>query len=364
MEAMLPFFRESFANPNSISGNARCASQAIRTARRQIANLVDGDPANVVFTSGATESINLALQGWVAHEAARRPVSIVHSPVEHKAVLNTLSALTRRSAARAFPLHVDRLGRVSLDEIEEQCRTGADLLVLMKANNEVGNIYPVEEAAQIARSYGVPLLSDVTQAVGWLKAKEPLYGGQMVVISAHKFGGPKGIGALVHDGRQGLAPIFFGGDGRDLRPGTPNVPGIVGFGAAASLTCEGRETTASRVKGLRDLLQKALLAAHPSAKVNGDQANRLPMNLNISFVGLPNDALLARLQDKVTFSLGSACSASESGPSHVLAAMALATDRVTSAVRFGLTRETTGDDIKAAGRYLSDEIAALRQLLG
>jgi cysteine desulfurase len=367
VEAMLSFFTTHCSNPSAPGLGGRIVADAIAGARREVAALLSCDPDEVVFTSGATEALNMALSGFVRRRTDAKP-HIVLSPVEHKAVIEPVKALARQGEAKCTFLSVDSEAKIDLGQFETLAKDGVDLLCLMKGNNEVGTIYDVEGAATIAQQYDVTVLSDLTQAIGWVQPEQPLFGAHMGAISAHKFHGPKGVGALaIRSGLRIEATCHGGAQERGLRPGTQNVPGIIGMGAAAAEIWRDRAISPATLKvaGLRDRLLALLDQKLPSrVMVNGAMDARLPNNLHISIRGVPNEILLARLYGRVCFSLGSACTASEDGPSHVLSAMALPRDRMESAVRFGLSRATTEKEVLDAAELIGAAALEILSQLG
>lgn len=366
-EVVLSHMTTRFGNASStdhVFGDE--AKAAVHDAARKVSALVKSDPKDVVFTSGATESANLAIQG-VARFFERqtdRPIRIGLMPVEHHAVLETSKKLADSGKAQLRFFEVDEQARLDLDDFREACQEGLDLACVMAANNEVGTIYPLSEAAEIAHQHGSLVFSDATQAVGKIDVDLERSGVDLLAFSSHKMYGPQGVGALVVRQDVQLDPLLYGGrHQRGLRAGTLNVPGIAGFGEACHLRLEEQSDDERRIGRQRDRMQSALLDAHPFAVVNGDLDNRLAGNLHISFVGIPNAAIVARIRSKVAVSTGSACSSGIESPSHVLQAMDLPRERQESALRIGLGKFTTDHDVDTATKLISAAVTDVRALM-
>jgi cysteine desulfurase len=358
LEGMLPFLTRAFGNP---SGRDHAfgwqAAEAVEEARFQVAALINAMPAEVFFTSGATESANLAIKGVVAS-----PCGAAAATTEHEAVLAPCRQLAR-GATRCLP--VDRFGRLDPGVLtrglgREPCR----LVAVMLANNETGVIHPIPEVAAAVRSAGALLFSDLTQAAGKIPIDVRELGIDLAAFSAHKMYGPKGVGALFvrcGEPKIDLEPLIVGGgQERGLRGGTLNVPGIVGFGEACRIARLEMAEEAQRIRQLRDRLEDTLLAALPDTWVNGDRANRLANTSNITFVGVDARTLIRDMHD-IAVSTRSACSSGTSGPSHVLKAMGLTDDEAYASVRFSLGRFTTDEEIDHA---IERVIASVRKLRG
>lgn len=372
LEAMLPYLTEHFGNASSAGHKFGWkAAEAVAAAREQVARLVGAETKEVIFTSGATESTNLALTG--AWEAARAKVgpqagrnSVVTFATEHKATLDTVTALESRGAHVAL-LPVNPDGRLDTLALEGTLTSDTLMVSLLLANNEIGTIQPVELVSAAVDRAGALLHVDGAQAAGRVPIDLRQHGIDLLSLSAHKMYGPKGVGALVirrRTPRIRLAEqIHGGGHERGLRSGTLNVPGIVGMGAACALALAALDTEAARTRQLRDLLLHLLYEALGTAaiRVNGTLENRLPNNLNVSFRGIEGESLIARLRD-VAVSSGSACTSSSPAPSHVLTAIGLSPEEVHSSIRFGLGRTTTEAEIVYAARRIADEVTALRRL--
>jgi cysteine desulfurase len=341
----------------------REAEEAIRTAAREIAELTGTSARRVIFTSGATESLNLALQGFVRVHRTRhaRLARIALPRLEHRAVLGTCEWLSERGEAELTWLRVDSCGRLDLNAVEDICRGGVDLLCVMAANNEIGTIYPLAEIGALASRFGVPVLTDATQAVGKVQVRADEWGLSMVALTAHKLYGPKGVGALILGRDASLEPIFQGGGHqRGLRPGTLNVPGIAGLGEACRLRRIEMDVDEPAVARQRDRLQSILMERIPGLVLNGDLHHRLAGNLHVSIPDVPNTAVVARIWGKVALATGSACSSGVETPSHVMHALQLPPPLVRGALRIGLGKFTTDEEIERAGEILAQVVADIR----
>jgi cysteine desulfurase len=375
-EKMLYAMTEGFGNASSIDHEVGDrAEAAVKSAARHVADLVGASPREVIFTSGATESLNLAIQGTVnalaplarsgsgAGGEGKKP-RIAISTVEHKAVLDTCNALHQQGRIELIPIPVDPQARLDLGHLEQACARGLDLLCTMAANNEVGTIYPIEKIAAIAQRYQVPLLCDAAQAVGKIPLQFNAWGITLLALSAHKLYGPQGVGALVVRRGHRLAPLLYGGgQQRGLCPGTLNLPGIVGLGEACRLRAAEMAVDEGEIGQKRDRIQALLQAQIPDLVINGDRQNRLAGNLHISIPGIPNSAIIARVRHQLAISTGSACSSGVEAPSHVLQAMALPEPVVEGALRLGLGKFTDEADLLAAAPLISQAVAQIRPLL-
>jgi cysteine desulfurase len=366
-EKVLHAMTTGFGNASSIDHEiGDHAEAAVKEAAKQVANLVGASPRDIIFTSGSTESINLAIQGTVNHlENAGIKSRVAISTVEHKAVLDTCEALQKQGRIDLITIGVDPQARIDMVELEQVCASGINLLCVMAANNEVGTIYPIEKIAHIAQRYEVPFLCDASQAVGKIPIRFDDWGITLLSISAHKFYGPQGVGALVVRRGYSLEPLFYGGGHqKGLRSGTLNLPGIVGLGEACRLRSIEMEADEAEVAQKRDRLQQLLVENIPDLVVNGDQENRLAGNLHISVPGIPNSAVIARLRHKLAISTGSACSSGVEAPSHVLKAMGLSDEIVEGALRIGIGKMTSDDEIVQAVEILGSQVSQVQQLMG
>jgi len=360
---MLHYMTEEFGNASSMDHEyGDRAEAAIKQATNHVANLISASPREIIWTSGATESINLAIQGSLPPNP-RKPHRIALMPLEHKAVLDTCQAFEKRGWAELIYLKVDSKGRLDLEHLEKVCIDGLSLLCVMAANNEIGNIYPIQAIAQTAQLYNVPFLCDGSQAVGKIPIQFEEWGITYLAISAHKLYGPKGVGALVIRRGYHLEPLLFGGGHqKGMRSGTLNVSGIVGLGEACRLRSLEMEEDEPVIAAQRDKLQNLLLEKTPSLVVNGNVENRLAGNLHISVPDVPNSAIIARIRPKLAISTGSACSSGVEAPSHVLSAMRLSEELIEGALRIGLGKFTTEEEVEQAASILIAEIAQVRKL--
>lgn len=362
VEAMLPYFSEMFGNAASRQhAFGWQANEAVMQAREQVANVIGADSTEIVFTSGATESTNLAIKGVFEMYGAKGN-HIITLQTEHKAVLDSCRHLEKFGAEVTY-LPVDTKGQVDPAAIEAAVRPTTILIAAMYANNETGTILPVSQISSIARSKGILFFSDATQAVGKLPVNVNNDGIDLVAFSSHKMYGPKGVGALYlrrKDPRVRVASqVDGGGHERGNRSGTLNVPGIVGFGKACELSALSLQQEMKRQAELRDRLEEGLLHLDDCI-VNGDCIRRLPNVTNISFPSITTAVLLPELARYVAVSSGSACSSGSPEPSHVLKAMGLADDEAHAALRFSLGKYTTNEDITFTIEKVGQAIAALK----
>jgi cysteine desulfurase len=362
--AMLPFFTERFGNP---SGRAHAFGQeahgAVEEARAQVATLVGASPDEIVFTSGATEADNLALRGVMGARAGGGG-HIVTSVIEHAAVLEPCRSLEREGFA-VTQVEVGREGVVDVGAVKAALRTDTVLVSLMAANNEIGTLQPVAEVGEVCRERGIVFHSDAVQALGHVPVDVAAWRLDLMSLSAHKMCGPKGVGALyVRKGRPRVrlrAQMEGGGQEKGLRAGTLNVPGLVGFGAAARLAAQALASgEAERVRALRDRLFSALRARIAGVELNGAAEPRLPGNLNLSIARAEAETLILSLQGRLAISSGAACSEAGGKGSHVLRALGLPDDRVYTALRFGLGRFTTDEEIDHVVLALEEAVAGAR----
>ncbi|MEM1177030.1 MAG: cysteine desulfurase family protein [Acidobacteriota bacterium] len=363
IEAMLPCFAEDFGNASSTQHPwGRRAARRVDDARLQIATLLDVEPSEIVFTSGATESNNLALFGAVEASAGRidRP-HVITQVTEHKAVLDACAALEGRGVDVTY-LPVDEGGRVDPQAVEAALHDTTVLVSIMLANNEIGTVQPIAEIGNLCRRRGIWLHTDAAQALALLDCRPASLGADLISLSAHKAYGPKGIGALYVRRRRPRVRLvprqFGGGHERGRRSGTLDVPSIVGFGRACELIGDRRETEAERLRGLRDQLLDGLRRAFPDLLVNGTLEQRLPNNLNISLPATVASDLLEELET-VAISSGSACTSTAGASSHVLTAIG-GRDRAESALRFGLGRGTRPGDLDVAVTELAKAASTVK----
>ena len=364
VEAMLPYFDREYGNPASrthVFGWR--AEEAVTRARVQVARLIGADPKEIIFTSGATESNNLAILGGFESCRAKGD-HVVTAATEHNAVLDPVEALRARGASLTV-LPVDRYGRVDPDDVRRSLNGRTVLVSIMLANNEVGTIHPVAEIGRICRERGVLFHSDAAQAVGKIPVDVQALGVDLLSISAHKIYGPKGAGALFvrrRNPRVVLEPILHGGGHeRGLRPGTLNVPGIVGMGQALEIASAALPEESQRLRDLRDRLQRRILERIEDVSLNGHPTDRLPHNLNLSFDYVEGEALLMALDD-VAVSSGSACTSAKKEPSHVLRAMGLSDAAAATSIRFGLGRFNTQEEVDDVVERLDGAVRRLRAI--
>jgi cysteine desulfurase len=364
VEAMLPYFTTDFGNAASRTHSFGWrAEEAVTRGRTQVARAIGADPKEIIFTSGATESDNLALFGAVAASRGRRD-HVVTGATEHPAVLDAVQALEARGV-RVTRLPVDRHGRVDPDDLRRALTERTILVSLMLANNEVGTLHPMASLGAICKERGVLLHTDAAQAVGKVPIDVQAMGIDLLSVSAHKVYGPKGVGALYvrrKNPRVVLEPILHGGGHeRGLRPGTLNVPGIVGLGAALEIARAEMPEESRRLRALRDRLQEGILRRVEEVQVNGHPSERLPHNLNVSFAYVEGEALLMALGD-VAVSSGSACTSEKKEPSHVLRAMGIGDDLAQTSIRFGLGRFNTEREVDEVIERVVEAVTRLREI--
>lgn len=355
VEAMLPFLGSEYANPSSVHRFGQRVRHGLECAREQVARLINAEPKEIVFTSGGTESINLAIRGALAAEPAKRHV--ITSAVEHNAVHRLATQLVREG------YHVDRIGvdhqgRLDYDELEDRVTQDTALISIMHANNETGVLFDVPLICEIAARHGVRVHVDAVQSVGKVPVDVKELPVHLLSLSAHKMHGPKGVGALYVRRRTRLVPVTIGGrQERDLRPGTENVPAIVGFGVAAEEAARLPAERIEAIRQLRDDFEARVRAAIPIARVIGAAANRVCNTANIGFERLQAEALLILLSERgVCASAGAACSSGSFEPSHVLQAMGIDPKIAHGAIRFSLSRFTTAAEIDRAVGVLAEVI--------
>ena len=358
-EAMEPFLARYYGNPSSVHGAGREARAAVDDARDRLADLLGAKPHELIFTSSGTESNNLAVLG-IARAHASRGRHLICASTEHHAVLNAFEHLAKREAFEVTFLNVDHHGLVDPDELADAIRSDTTLVSIMTANNETGVLQPMTELARLCEDHGVLLHNDMVQSFG--KSETNLDGVTAAGFAAHKFHGPKGAGLLYLRAGIPIEPIQFGGAHENQRrPGTENVPAIVGMAAAAEFVLHDRAEEQKREAVLRDSLWGKISAACPNAIQNGDGAPRLANTLNLSFPGLSSETILMALDlDGVCASSGSACMVGSVVASHVLLAMGLAAELAGAAVRFSLGRETTDEEINRAGEIIGRVINRVR----
>ena len=344
-EAMKPYFDEVYGNPSAVYTFAGKAGRAVDDARQTIASVINAKPEEVYFTSGGSESDNWAIIG-AAEGNCHKGKHIITTKIEHHAVQNTCKYLEKHGFEVTY-LDVDKYGRVSPKDVALAIRPDTILISVMTANNEIGSIQPIEEIGNIAGKHGVLFHTDAVQAMGHIKIDVEKMNIDMLSASAHKLNGPKGVGLMYV--RKGIAiPSFIhgGAQERGRRAGTLNVPGIVGFATAARMAEESMTERSQYVTGLRDYFIDRVLNEIDGSRLNGDRINRLPNNINLSFIGINGETLLIILdQNGICASSGSACSSGSLDPSHVLTSIGLSSQEAGSSLRFTLSEKNTRDEI-------------------
>jgi cysteine desulfurase len=362
LTAMMPYLAESYGNANSIHSAGQRARAAVDAARQAIAELLGAKSSEIVFTCGGTESDNLALFG-IVNPCDWPRKHVVTTVIEHHAVLNATQALEKQAVDVTY-VPVSHDGIVDPDDIREAIRPETILISVMRTNNELGTIQPIEEIGRIAAEEDVYFHCDAVQGAGKLSVDVQRLSVDLLSISGHKLYGPKGVGALYVRTGVELGPLFYGGHHeRDRRPGTENVPGIVGLGTAAGLAIEHLEADAKRIAALRDRFESAILHRLSGVRVNGSVEQRVPNTCNLSFDAAGGEALVIALDlQGVMCSSGAACSSGAVEPSHVLTAIGLSADQARSSLRFSLGRPTTEQQIDEAIRIIPPVVNRLRAL--
>lgn len=363
LAAMMPYLTTNFGNASSTHPFGVTAKDAVENARLQVAELLGCSGQEVIFTSGATESDNLAVRG-IAYACREKGNHIITSAAEHHAILDTCHALAAEGFETTY-LPVDKYGRVSPDDVKAAITPRTILMSFMYGNNEVGTINPIADIAAVAAKYDVLFHSDAVQGIGQLPSEMQRLGVDLASLTAHKIYGPKGIGAL-YIRRDATRPqsLFHGGGQEDgVRPGTLNVAGIVGLGAACELAKNYMETGKNCVATLRDALHQKLAARLGDIHLNGHPEQRLPGNLNLCFAGVQSHALLMGLKS-VAVSTGSACDSESVKASHVLVAMGVPNELALTAIRFGLGRYNTAEEIEIVADEVIKVVNRLRELSG
>ena len=362
LDVMLPYFSADFGNASSIHTFGQRARAAVETARDQVAALLNARSQEIVFTSGGTESDNHAIFGIVAASSAPGKHAIT-TTIEHEAVLNTCQALEKQGVAITY-LRVSRDGLIDLDELRKAIRPETLLITVMHANNELGTVQPLEEIGRIAAEADVYFHTDAVQAVGKIPVDVKALQLDLLSLSGHKLYAPKGIGALYIQSGARLRQFLFGGHHqRGFRPGTENVPGIIGLGKAAELARLSLEQDGSRIAALRNKLERGLLARIPDSHANAFSAPRTPNTSNITFPGIEGEALIISLDLKgLACSTGAACSSGAIEPSHVLTAIGLPAAEARASIRFSLGRHTAEAEIDAALEIVPASVSQLREL--
>ncbi len=365
VEAMLPYFTTHFGNAASRNHPfGWAAEEGVDYAREQIAQLINADSKEIIFTSGATEAINLAIKG-VFEMYERKGNHIITVKTEHKAVLDTCKHLEKKGAEVTY-LDVQADGRIDLKELEAAIKPNTILISVMWANNETGVIQDMKTIGEICERHGVLFMSDITQAVGKIPTNMKEMGIHLATFTAHKMYGPKGVGALFVNRLKPrvkvTAQIDGGGHERGMRSGTLNVPGIVGFGRAAEIARHEMHAEAARLSKLRDRLQAGFEAMLEEVYVNGNQEHRMPHVTNISFKHVEGEGLMMTFNQNIALSSGSACTSASLEPSYVLVALGLGDDLAHSSLRFSLGRFTTDADVDYTLQAVSKGVSHMRDL--
>lgn len=362
IEAMAAAFVEIFGNASSLHQPGLSARAALEEARERVAGLIGAEAGEVYFTSGGTESDNLAIRG-AALANRDRGKHIITTTIEHPAVLEPCKALEKEGFEVTY-LPVTREGLVEVEALEAAIRKDTILISIMHANNEIGTIQPIAEAGEIARSRGIVFHTDAVQTVGKIPAKVDDLGVDLLSISSHKLHGPKGVGALYIRKKTPIEPIIFGGGHeRGMRSGTENVPGIIGLAAASELAERNLEGEMVRISGMRDRLADYVLERVEETWVNGSRTKRLPNNLNLGFSFIEGEALLLRLDAKgIAVSTGSACSSKKTVASHVLTAIGLRPQEAHGSLRITLGRENTDEEVDRVGEAIVEVAESLRAM--
>ena len=369
LEAMMPYLTGSFGNPSGVYATGREARKAVEQARKQAAEFLGAEPSEILFTSGGTESDNMAIRGAML-AAAEKGRHLITDAIEHHAVLHTCEALEKQGFEATY-LQPDREGVIAPESVRKAIREDTALISVMTVNNEIGTVEPVAEIGRIAREAGVLFHTDAVQAAGMMRLDVRQTGADLMSLSAHKFHGPKGIGCLYVRRGTRLDGILSGGaQERGLRPGTENVAAIVGMGAAMDIARRDMDAALARIRRLRDRLITRVLSDVPDSFLNGPEPDaagekRAANNAHFSFAGIDGEALLLRLDlAGIAASAGSACTAGSMEASHVLKAVGLDDGRIRSGIRLTLGRETTEEEIDQASAAIAAIVADLRRMRG
>ena len=362
LETMLPYFSECWGNASAVYATGREARRAVEDARKAVAAAIGAQPQEIYFTSGGSESDNTAICG-TARALKEKGKHIITTAIEHHAVLNPCKQLQKEGFEVTFVMP-DREGRIDPESIRKVIRTDTILVSVMTANNEIGTIEPVSEIGRICRENGILFHTDAVQAVGSIPVNVQETGCDLLSLSAHKFYGPKGIGALyIREGTR-LNPLIAGGEQeRGLRAGTENVPGIAGFGKAIVMAGENAEQNAVHMRRMRDRLVKGILSSVPDAVLNGPKEDRLPNNCSFRFDGIDGEALLLRLDlAGIAASAGSACTAGSREVSHVLKAIGLTEAEAKSSLRLTTGIHTTENEVDETVKVIGEIVKDLRNM--
>ena len=362
LAAMLPYLKGEYGNASSIHAYGQSAREAVEQARSSVAALVGARAADIMFTSGGTESNNHAILGAVA-AAPGETKHVITSAIEHVAALDPCKALAKKGIDLTI-LPVDREGLVNPEDVRRAMRSETSLITIMLANNEIGTVEPIEEIGKIAAEKGITFHTDAVQAAAKIPIDVEKLGVDLLSVSAHKFCGPKGVGALYIRKGTPLEPLLYGGHSeRDRRPGTEDVAAIAGMGKAAELALAGMRKESERIGSLRDRLERGLLDRVPHSWVNGARAPRVPNTANLTFPFIEGESMVIALDLKgIACSTGAACSSGAVEPSHVLMALGLAPEDARATLRLSLGHQTTQDEIDFALETIPPVIERLRRL--
>ncbi len=360
VDKMFPYFVEAYGNPSSLYTLGRTAKVGIEQARKQVADLINCDKNEIYFTSGGTESDNTALKG-IMYLNQNRGKHVITTKIEHHAILNTCKTLEENGFQVTY-LNVDKEGRIRIEELVNAITKDTVLISIMFANNEIGTIEPIEKIGKITKEKGIMFHTDAVQACGNVKIDVKEMNIDMLSLSGHKIGAPKGIGALYVNQQIAFKNLIDGGhQERDKRAGTENVPGMIGLGEACKIAKEDMEVHIHKLKELRDFYFSQIQQQIPDIKINGSMEYRLPGNSNISFKGINGSELLMKLDEKgICASAGSACSSGSSMPSHVLTAIGLTNEFADGTLRVTFGEENTKEDVQYLVENLTNIVKEIR----
>ena len=362
LQEILPYFREYYGNASSIYSIAKESKKALETARAKVAAAIGATPDEIYFTAGGSESDNMALRG-VVNASKKEKKHIITTKIEHHAILHTAEFLETKGVDVTY-LNVDEFGKISLEELENAIRPETILISVMFANNEIGTIQPIAEIGEIAKKHGVLFHTDAVQAVGHVPIDVEKLQVDLLSMSGHKLGAPKGIGAIYIRKGTRISPLIFGGaQEKKLRAGTENIAGIVGLGKAAELAVAEMEETTKKLTALRDKLIHGILESIPDSRLNGHPTDRLPGNCNISFSYIEGESLLLLLDALgIAASSGSACTSGSLDPSHVLMAIGLPHEIAHGSLRLTIDRENTEEQVDFILEKLPGLVQRLRDM--
>lgn len=362
LQEILPYFREYYGNASSIYSIAKESKKALEAARAKVAAAIGATPDEIYFTAGGSESDNMALRG-VVNASKKEKKHIITTKIEHHAILHTAEFLETKGVDMTY-LNVDEFGKISLEELENAIRPETVLISVMFANNEIGTIQPIAEIGEIAKKHGVLFHTDAVQAVGHVPIDVEKLQVDLLSMSGHKLGAPKGIGAIYIRKGTRISPLIFGGaQEKKLRAGTENIAGIVGLGKAAELAVAEMEETTKKLTALRDKLIHGILESIPDSRLNGHPTDRLPGNCNISFSYIEGESLLLLLDALgIAASSGSACTSGSLDPSHVLMAIGLPHEIAHGSLRLTIDRENTEEQVDFILEKLPGLVQRLRDM--